>query len=58
MNVNGNKDLKLVMMFFGIVSIILLITMIIEFNYIDFVYFCGVCIFAIRYTLISKKKEF
>lgn len=55
MNVNSNKDLKLVMMFFGIVSVMLVIAMIIEFNYIDFVYFCGVCIFAARYLIISRK---
>lgn len=55
MSVNGNKDLKLVMIVFGIISLILILTMIINFKMIDCIYFCGVLLFAFRYLFLSTK---
>lgn len=55
MSVNSNKDLKLVMIVFGLISIILVLSMIINFKVIDCIYFCGVLLFAFRYLFLSSK---
>jgi len=55
MSIKRDKDLKLVMSIFGIISVILVFVMIIDFKKIDFIYFCGVLFFGLRYLIFSSK---
>lgn len=55
MSIKKDKDFKLVMTFFTIISLILIVVMCLDFKKIDFIYFCGVLFFGIRYMIYSKK---
>ena len=55
MNVKSKNDTKLVMMVFGIISLILILSMINNFKVVDCMYFCVVLFFSIKYLVLSSK---
>jgi len=55
MNVKEKDDTKLVMIVFGIIILILFLTMINNFKFVDCAYFCVVLFFAVKYLILSRK---
>ena len=54
MKTNSNKDIKLVMLFFVVISLILCFSLVNNFKVIDCFYFIIVLFFATRYLLVSR----
>ena len=54
MKTDSKKDIKFVMSIFGLISFMLVVTMIYNFKIIDCCYFAFVLFFATRYLIISK----
>ena len=52
---NDNKETKFVMLFFAVISLILIFMMINNFKFIDCCYFIFVVGFATRYYLLGRE---